>query len=258
MNDNSMRAKRALQALRAMDQRGVGQVAGGLGAQAIDRLADLDACTMAYRTWSPLLIPGLLQTPAYTAGAIKSHTPDIPHGELGLLVTHRRMRSEAFFARRKALSMSTAWFLVGEQAIRRPLMNAFSHAEQLRQLLWLIEDTNNVVIHVVPEDIPVPVTAEPFSLFVLDPGPAVGHLETVIGGFYTITAEDIERLKAMFSDMVGRALSTRDSREFIREELYECSGKIWEPTTEPDSSSPATATPRTASTSPVPPPAPSA
>lgn len=231
-NDISARTKRALQALRALDDRGVGQVPGGTGAQAIDRLADLDACTLAYRTWSPQVVPGLLQTPAYTAGAIKSHTPAMALDDLGALVARRRARSEAFFERRRGLRASMAWFLVGEPAIRRPLMNAHSHAEQLRQLLWTIEEPNNIILQVVPEDLPIPVTAEPFSLFVLDPGPRVGHLETVIGGFYTITAEDIERLNAMFSDMIARALSSGESREFIREELYTCSGETWEPTAE--------------------------
>lgn len=255
MNDNNAaRAKRAMQALRAADQRGVGQVAGGMGAEAIDRLADLDECTLAYRTWSPRVVPGLLQTPAYTAGAIKSHTPSLDPADIGLLVTHRRRRSEAFFARRTGLDKCLAWFLIGEAAIRHPLMNAYSHAEQLRQLLSLIEEPNNIVIQVLPVDTPIPVTAEPFSLFVLDPGPTVGHLETVIGGFYTITSEDIATLNGAFSDMVGRAMGTRDSREFIREELYECSesGRTSAPSMEPSTPHPATPTRTTASPSPSP------
>lgn len=224
MNDDSKRAKRALAALRAAEQRGTGQVVGGVGVDAVDRLADLDACTLAYRTWSPRVIPGLLQTPAYTAGAIKSHSPNLPLADLGRLVTHRRLRSEGFLARRNALSRSLAWFLIGEDAIRYPLMNAYSHADQLRYLLSLMQDYANLTIQVVPVDLPVPVTAEPFSLFVLDPGPVLAHLETVIGGFYTITSENVSMLQSMFSDMVGRALSTHDSREFIEEELHECSG----------------------------------
>lgn len=235
--EDTMRTRRVLSALRAMDQRGTGQCAGGTGAEAIDRLADLDMSTLAYRTWSPRVIPGLLQTPSYTAGAIKSHSPRLGAPDVGNLVSHRRARSDAFFARRVQLNASTAWFLMGEEAIRYPLMNSHSHAEQLRQLLAFIEEPNNVILQVLPSDIPIPVTAEPFSLFVLDAGLAVGHLETVIGGFYTIAADNTERLTEMFSDMVGRALSTSDSAEFIREELYACSGsgQISAPSPEPSS-----------------------
>jgi len=240
--DNNLRAKRALQALRAADQQGMGRVAGGMGAEATDRLADLDSCTLSYRTWSPSLIPGLLQTDSYTAGAIKSRTPSLDPAEIGHRVTHRRMRSEAFLARRNSVS-SLAWFLIGEQAINRPLMNAHSHAEQLRHLLALGNDYANVIIQILPADTPIPVTAEPFTIFQLDPGPKVGHLESLIGGWYTVAMEDIARLSGAFSDMVGRAYSTSESRDFIQEELSRC----WGPTTAPSSSSPHTPTPRTAS-----------
>lgn len=248
MNETEQRAKRAMQALRAADQGGTGRAAGGMGAAATNRLADLDACTLTYRTWSPMLIPGLLQTPAYAAGAIKSHSPDMTGAELGVLVAHRMRRCEAFLARRAALTTPPAlsWFLIGETAIRRPLMNAHSHAEQLRQILSVGQDYENVIIQVMPVDTPIPVTAEPFSLFQLDPGPAVAHLETLIGGWYTVTSEDVTRYRTVFNDMVGRALSTRDSREFISEELSQC----WEPTTGQSSSNPPTPTPTTASTSP--------
>lgn len=251
MKREDMRAKRALQALRATDQRGTGRVSGGLGPEAVDRLADLDSCTLQYRTWSPALIPGLLQTPTYAAGAIKAHTPGMDVGQLGDLVARRRRRNEQFYARRAALIEPTpliAWFLIGETAIRRPLMNAHSHADQLRHVLATAQDYPNIIIQVMPDDCPIPVVAEPFSIFYLDPGPIVAHLETVIGGWYSVAEDDIGRLKAAYSDMVGRAMSTRESREYIEEELSLCSGA----TTVPTSSSPATPTPKTASTSPDP------
>lgn len=251
MNREDMRAKRALAALRAADQRGTGRVSGGLGPEAVDRLADLDSCTLQYRTWSPEVIPGLLQTPAYAAGAIKAHTPGMDVAELGHLVERRRRRSEQFYARRAALMEPTptvAWFLIGEAAVRRPLMNAHSHADQLRHVLAVAQDYPNIVVQVMPEDAPIPVVAEPFSIFWLDPGPTVAHLETVIGGWYSVAEDDIRRLKAAYSDMVGRAWSTRESREYILEELSLCSGA----TAERSSSSPRTPTPKTASSSPDP------
>ncbi|MGN6126736.1 MAG: DUF5753 domain-containing protein [Humibacter sp.] len=236
MNRQDMRAKRALQALRAQDQRGTGRVSGGLGPEAVDRLADLDSCTLQYRAWSPEVIPGLLQTPAYAAGAIKAHTPDMDVSELGHLVERRRRRNEQFYARRATLLEPTplvAWFIIGEAAIRRPLMNAHSHADQLRHLCELSQNYPNIIVQVMPEDSPIPVVAEPFSLFFLDPGPTVAHLETVIGGWYSVAEDDIRRLKAAYSDMTARAMSTRDSWEYIKEELSLCSRS--EATTEPTS-----------------------
>jgi hypothetical protein len=255
MKREDMRAKRALSALRAADQRGTGRVSGGLGAEAVDRLADLDSCTLQYRTWSPALIPGLLQTSTYAAGALRAHSPGMDLAELGRVAGRKRARNEDFFARRAALmdpTPSIAWFLIGEQAIRRPLANAHSHADQLRWLLSSMRDYANIIVQVMPEDVPIPVVAEPFSLFALDPGPTVAHLETVIGGWYSVAEDDIRRLKAAYSDMIGRALGTRDTREYIEEELSLCSGA----TTARTSPSPVTPTPTTASTSPDPAPEP--
>jgi hypothetical protein len=224
MNENTMRAKRAMQALRAADQTGMGKAAGGMGAEATDRLADLDACTLAYRAWSPMLIPGLLQTDSYTASAIASRTPSLDVSEIEVRVAHRRRRTAAFLGRRVSLDRTFAWFLIGEAAITRPITSLASHGEQLRHLLAVGQDYSGVIIQVLPEAPPVMDTAEPFSLFHLDPGPVVGHLETLIGGWYSVASEDIARLHGAFSNMLGRAMRPDESREFISEVLLTCSG----------------------------------
>lgn len=249
-SDKAQRAKRtqmALQALRAVDQHGQGRVAGGMGAEATDRLADLDACTTAYRTWSPALVPGLLQTDSYAASAIASRTPSLPMAEIEKRVAHRRRRAASFLGRRAGAPVdSFAWFLIGETAITRPLMSMHSHAEQLRQLLAIAQDYSGVILQVLREDPPQVGTAEPFSIFRLDPGPVVGHLESLIGGWYTVVSSDVSRLHSAFSDMVGQAMEPADSLGFIQEVLDTC----WAVTAEHDLPSHRTATPTTASTSP--------
>lgn len=253
MNTDEMRAKRAMQALRAANQRNMGRVAGGMGSEATDRLADLDACTRAFRTWSPALIPGLLQTDSYTASAIKTRTPSLGLDEIEKRVAHRRRRSASFLGRRAGMTGTYAWFLIGEAAISRPLGSLASHAEQLRALLAIARDYDNLVIQVLREDLPQPGTAEPFDIFHVDPGPVVGHVESLIGSWYTVASEDVARLVSAFSDMTGWALPPGESFVFISEVLNTC----WERTTEHSSSSPAIQTRTTASTLPALPPAPS-
>lgn len=254
MKRDDMRAKRALAALRAADQSGMGRVAGGMGAEATDRLADLDGSTLAYRTWSPILIPGLLQTDSYAASAIKSRTPSLDVSEIERRVAHRRRRTASFLGRRVELSKTFAWFLIGEAALTRPLMSLHSHGDQLRHLLAVTQDYSGIIVQVLREEPPVMDTAEPFSIFHLDPGPVVGHLESLIGGWYTVASEDIARLHGAFSNMMSRAMTPSDSREFISEVLTTC----WDLTAERATPSPPTPTPRTASSSPDPTPEPSA
>lgn len=253
MNETAARAKRAVAALRAADQTGMGRVAGGMGEDATDRLAELDACAIDYRAWSPLLIPGVLQTSKYTAAAIKGRTPSLDNWTVGQRTQHRRWRAEAFLERHKGLA-TPAHFVIGEAAITRPLMNAHAHAEQLRHLLRLREDYSNIIFHVLREDSIMPGTVEPFSLFRLEQGAVVGHLESLIGGWYTVATEDIARLHSAFSDMTSYAMGVAESTEYIREALSTC----WEPTVVPPSSSPATPIPTIASTWPGPQPDPSA
>lgn len=248
-----MRARRALQALRAVDQHGMGRVAGGMGATATDRLSDLDACTLAYRTWSPALIPGLLQTDSYTATAIRGRTPSLGIEEIEKRVAHRRRRAAAFLGRRAGVPSEYAWFTIGQAAITRPITSMASHAEQLRHLLAVAQDYDNLVIQVLPDDSPQPGTIEPFSIFHLDPGPVVGHVESVIGGWYTVVAEDNARLHSAFEDLSMWALSPMESHAYITEVLTTCREHI----EAHGSPSQATVTPTTASTSPALPPAPS-
>lgn len=250
MEENRERTKRALAALRAVDQQRMGRVAGGMGAEATDRLADLDDCTTAYRHWNPSLVPGVLQTPAYAAGAIKVRTPSLDDSEIERRVRHRRRRTEAFLAKRTHLMGPLAWFIVGEAAIKYPTASSHVHAQQLQELLDITEQYFNIKIQVMRSGPVRRVVDEPFSIFSLDPGPVVGHLESVIGSWYTVASEDIARLHAAFSDLMGLAMGWQESREFIMEELT-----CWGPTTGQSSSNPRTATPTVASTSPVPPPA---
>lgn len=251
MNENQMRARRALQALRAADQAGKGQVAGGMGAEATDRLADLDATTLAYRSWSPALVPGLLQTDSYTASAIKTRTPSLGMDEVEKRTAHRRRRSTSFLGRRAGMAGTYAWFLLGEAAVTRPITSWASHEEQLRQLLAVAQDYDNFVVQVLRSDLPQPGIVEPFEVFHLDPGPVVGHIESVIGGWYTSAAEDIARLHNAFSDLTMWALTPTESFGFIQEALETCSAHM----RAPSSSSPPTPTRATASTSPALPPA---
>lgn len=220
MNDTSQRAKRVLSALRAVDQTGQGRVAGGMGAEATDRLADLDACTLMYRAWSPGLIPGLLQTSRYTADAIKGRTPTLNDAEVARRSTHRRVRCENFLARRAAIG-TPAWLLVGEAAIRRPLSTGMAHQEQLLYLLSLTRDYEYLSVQVLPEDTPMG-TPEIFEIHTLDSGLTVGHLESMIGSWYTIVPEDTDRLLDAWASMVGFALSSSESRSFIADTVAAC------------------------------------
>jgi len=222
-----------------------------MGAAATDRLAMLDAASDSIRLWSPLLIPGLLQTTLYALAAIRSRTPSLPDEEAGRRMQHRLRRSESFLANFGAAGPSDAhaWFIMGEAALTQSVTNADFHAHQLRHLLEIIDAFPRIRVRVLPDDASTAGTMEPFSIHALADGPRVGHLETIVGGWYTTRSEDVTRLYSAFGLLGKHALEPDETRRVIQACLTECRASAG---TARRSSSPATATPTIACSSPGP------
>jgi hypothetical protein len=89
----------ALRALRSPDQRNQGRAETETGRAMVDRLAALEACAMTVRAWNPSIIPGLLQTSRYAAGAIKTGYPSLSAEEIHTLACARAERIAAFLSR---------------------------------------------------------------------------------------------------------------------------------------------------------------
>jgi len=229
-------------------------MAGGMGAAATDRLAALDAASESIRAWSPLLIPGLLQTTPYALAAIKSRTPSLPDDEAGLRMHTRMRRSDSFMRRMYGPGDTHAWFVLGEAALTQSVTVPQFHAHQLAHLLDVIDQHPRINVRVLPDDASTAGTIEPFSIHALKDGPRIGHLESIVGGWYTTRSEDVTRLYAAFSLVGKRALEPSETRRVIEECLKECMASFGE---EPRSSSRRTATPTIACSSPALPPGPS-
>jgi hypothetical protein len=223
-----------------------GRVFGGMGADATDRLAALDSAAHSIRAYSPLLMPGLLQTARYAAGVIHGRTPSLPPEEVTHRMRARWARNERFLERwARPQNDGFAWFVMGEAAIRQPECNIPGHANQLNYLVNLISKYPRVKIQLLPDDAAHGI--EPFSIHHLDDGQRVAHLESFVGGWYSTAPEDVARLHQAFSEMMKRAYDPQATYELIKEALYSC----WGPSAEPSTSSPPTQTPTTASSWPV-------
>jgi hypothetical protein len=231
-------------------------MAGGMGAPATDRLAQLDAASESIRAWSPLLIPGLLQTTLYSLAAIRSRTPSLPEEEAGRRMQTRLRRSESFLANFGAAgpSDSHAWLIMGEAALTQSVTNPDFHAHQLEYLLRIIDTHPRIRVRVLPDDASTAGTMEPFSIHALTEGPRVGHLETIIGGWYTTRSEDVTRMYSAFAVLGKWALEPAETRRVIAACLMECRAKAGAARS---TSSRVTATPTIACSSPALPAAPS-
>ncbi|MFF3406611.1 helix-turn-helix domain-containing protein [Streptomyces sp. NPDC002742] len=92
--------------------------------------AEAEAIATAIKHYLPLLIPGLLQTPAYAADLFRIYRPTVPDTEIEELVATRMERA-------RLLDNPTTpllWVILDEAALRRPVGGAATMAEALRHL----------------------------------------------------------------------------------------------------------------------------
>lgn len=246
-----MHARQAIRALRCPDQRGMGRaVTPETGIMDVDRIDAIEAVTVAISAWNPLVIPGLLQTSRYAAGAIALARPALPVEAVERLTRQRMARAAAFLRRMQEVPHFSAWFILGETAITQPLANAHAHADQIRHILDLAS-MDHLTVQVLPTDRPTPGRMGQFALYKLAPdaddewSTRLAYLETPVGGWYTQRVEDIARLHSAFCDMMNAAMTSRDSLTYLKEE--HAKWMMIAPDRMLSSPDPATATPETAS-----------
>jgi hypothetical protein len=230
----------AVRRLRSPDQRGQGRAdTPETGQVTADRLAEMEQCAVSIRSWNPLVIPGLLQTLPYAAAAIRTALPALPVEEVQRRAYQRGRRIRAFVERWTShRGLGHAWFIIGQSAIRQPLINPRAHAGQLLQVMEMSK-LPQVLVQVLPDEVPTPGRSGQFTVYNLEkktpaptpgaqlPGTRVGYIETPVGAWYTTRTDDVARLYSGFSDMIGAAWSRDRSREYIKEEM-----KCWGTTVE--------------------------
>jgi len=102
----------------------------------------LEEAATSIRVYEPQFIPGLLQTPRYTAAVLTMC--DIPLGEAERHVILRKERQRRFTEGRVKL-----WAIIEETALRRPIGSKEILLDQLRYLLGLT-DMPNLTLQIIP------------------------------------------------------------------------------------------------------------
>jgi transcriptional regulator with XRE-family HTH domain len=109
--------------------------------------AEAEASATAIREYAPLLIPGLLQTPAYARALCRAYRPTAPEEEIDKLVTARMERAHILDDPTEPL----LWAVIDEAALRR----AAGGPEVMTEALHHIADLarrGRVIVQVLPFD----------------------------------------------------------------------------------------------------------
>ncbi|MCO6011038.1 helix-turn-helix domain-containing protein [Actinoallomurus purpureus] len=162
------------------------------------------------KTWQPLVVPGLLQTPAY-ARAILQSKPGITQSELEKQVTARIERQQLLVAENPPLlwailDESVLWRSVGSEEIMR------------HQLAALIEATavNHVTVQVVPKErTGTAGLSGPFVIATMDGGPDIVYLDDAAEGRVASNSSEATEVLNWYDSVRADALPAQASVDLV-------------------------------------------
>lgn len=164
-----------------------------------------------------MLVPGLLQTPAYAEVVIRYAAGSTPEDHIQRWVDLRMERQKVL----KDESPVRHTTVMEEFVLRRPIGGPEVMREQLERLLELRHE-DNIEIRIVPIDHgPHGGHDGSFSLFTMpEPFPCVAHVES-LGGVLYIESPGVERFEDAWDDLYESALDAEQSAALIETVLKE-------------------------------------
>jgi transcriptional regulator with XRE-family HTH domain len=147
----------------------------------------MEEAATSIRVYEAQFIPGLLQTPQYTAAVLAFC--DIPIGEAERHVILRKERQRRFSEGRLRL-----WAIVEETALRRPIGGKEILLDQLRYLLSL-SSRQNLTLQIIPADMGGHAVPSGFTILRFGDAdlPDVAYLEHLTSALYFDKKSDVDR-----------------------------------------------------------------
>ncbi|WP_329453593.1 helix-turn-helix domain-containing protein (plasmid) [Streptomyces sp. NBC_01724] len=193
------------------------QTYSGVMAPSYADLISLERDAHSVSEWSPLLIPGLLQTSAYAREAISSHALTRTADEVAALAEVRVTRQSVLTTRpeRPPLKLRA---VISESVLHQRFAVQPELMQEQVALLIARSRLPNVTIQVMPlNSTPHPGGAGAFSLFGFPhPMPDVVQIENLKGSNYAEGGEDVTLFDDAFNLIVGSALSVDDSLALLK------------------------------------------
>jgi Domain of unknown function (DUF5753) len=220
--------ERLIWELRSKDQWGAGRVeATEYGVTNIERLTRLDAHATAVRSYNLLVVPGLLQHPAYTLATMRAAYPQLPEAELRRRVLMRSARSQAFVDLLRTDRLA-GLFVIGQYSLMCDI-GTDAHVRQLEHLLDVIDAHPELQVMVLPFQTMPPGFTEHLFMWAFRDGqsgetenraaPACAYMENPAGGTYTTRVDDLARMRSTWADLVNASMGAAESRSYIAEVL---------------------------------------
>lgn len=178
----------------------------------------LEAEAVAIRCYEPLVIPGLLQTPAYARAVIAGTIPQATAEQAATRLQVRLRRQRRLGAQGNPLRL---WAVLDESVLRRAVGSREVMREQLEHLTHLGAQPH-ITVQVLPHDVGAhPGVSGQFALleFADATDVSVVYLERFTSDLYLEKRSDARIYSGMYAHLQAQALSPDSSRNFINEAI---------------------------------------
>ena len=176
--------------------------------QWLEKYVHHEAQAIQIKTFQPLLVPGLLQTPDYARAVLAAG-----RGPADEDLVRARLERQAIITR-EAPPAPLIWVVLDEAALLRPMGGRDVMVEQLAHLLDLMR-LSNVTIQVVPLAIGAyHGTAGGFQILTVE-GRDIAYADAHLGGRLIEEDAEVEHLKTRYDWIRARALSVDATADLI-------------------------------------------
>lgn len=183
----------------------------------LDVLVGLENDATAEKTFEPLFIPGLLQTPAYARALIQ--VGQTRSGKAADRLVQLRVDRQAVLTRDP--DPLALWAVIDEAALRRPVGGTEVMRDQIRHLIEASQ-RDNVKIQVLPFSRGAHAGLDgPFTVLELPDTPAVVYTETQAGNIYVEKDLAVRGFVEMFGLLRGEALDVGQTAAFLENLIKE-------------------------------------
>lgn len=173
--------------------------------------AEAEARACAISQYAPLLIPGLLQTPAYAEAVFRAYRPTAPDDKIDALVTARLDRTRILADPTTPL----LWVVLDEAVLRRWIGSEAVMAEALRHMASLAR-RRRVIVQVLPFRAGAHAALDgPLKLMEFDDAPPLSFVEAPDVGKLSDDPATVTRHTRMFKLLLAASLSPADSLVLI-------------------------------------------
>lgn len=174
----------------------------------------LETEASSIRSYEPLVIPGLLQTPAYARAVMEETIPQATADQIAMLREVRlRRQSRAHHPARPF----RLWVVLDESALRRVVGSPELMRDQLEYLNRL-GGQPRITVQVLPHSVGAhPGISGQFSILEFPDAPGAGtvYLERFTSDLYLEKRSDVQQYSILYDHLQAQALSPERTRHFI-------------------------------------------